>query len=191
MITYYVMPLILGVFFAILGAAIYYKGSGFSRKMGVIAFVVGAAVVFDILCLSPSTAHRQEMINHIIKANPVEVLRLEIEPCSDRGDSSGSRAPRVVTSQPEIERIMAALSIAAPWSPNHPVRQSCFHIRLVEATNHYDFLVIQTIDSENGTIIEIWSNIYDGFVIGIFRSDGLQAILESVMKEGSMADTKK
>jgi hypothetical protein len=88
-----------------------------------------------------------------------------------------------VTDRQKINDIVAGVVGSRPWYPNHPATQWVCILHIDDGNAVHACTVSCT--TNNGVLIEIWSQEDQGWLLGVYREDGLQDVL------GAFADAKR
>ena len=101
----------------------------------------------------------------------------------------------IIDNTEKINNIWKTVSLNNIYSPGHPVAKWLCYLEIHRKNGDKCTLVIKRLTpwnkfDERGTLIEIWTHIDAGNILGEFRSDALGAFLEEIAKEKGLYNSK-
>lgn len=188
MVAYYYYPIALALIFIGIGFFFYQRWkvsktknlhrSGVQRVLAILLIIAGFAVAVGVIAFSPSPSSRRALITGSLHSPAADVDEVDIKPYPGPDHTSLTAAPIAIRDRGDIIQITAALDRAASFWTNHPVERWSAWITIKTKKFEYNFIVVQTSDTTNGTIIYLKSGLTEGWTIATFRSDQFGGILE-------------
>jgi hypothetical protein len=146
----------------------------------VMAFILGGVVaIYFAVYVRPSWHH---MVSRITSLDAGRVQSVTLLPHPNPAYGSLVATPTVITDAAVIEQIAAACREAQHFSPNHPSGKWWVVVRVVTADESFEFLVSDTLNA--GCLVDIYSDVTQGWRIATLRSDALGPLLANMAATG-------
>jgi hypothetical protein len=161
-----------------------------SRRAKKIYFAVGSFLFFLVMLYYLYVEHNQKeqrrIIDQVLKADSTDIISMTVLPLS-HGSSLTDRQYEI-TNPLELNKVANALKQYYLFSPNHPSTKWSAVVHYETKKGTITFEVINTTDSENGTLLYFWSHATYGWNYAEYRSDKLGKLLETIVSEKSSSE---
>ena len=183
MAIYYYVPVAIAILLGGVGGWFGWQGKGrFEKTFGRFVCIACALLAVAIICFSPFLWHRSEMIASALHSPPADIVSIAVSPNPNTAYHPLVAWSKTIVDRNAISQIASLLDKAEDFSPNHPggIWTECLVVKT--AKGEYNLTVTQTSSVENGTLIRLWTQKGEGWVVGSYRSDLLGELLEKMLK---------
>ena len=113
--------------------------------------------------------------------DPATTAKIEIGPGTNP-DLHTYLTDRVIesTDRELIQKVVGAMLAAERWAPSHPREKWSCILRVINKTGRVNAYEV-SYTSNNGLLIYVWSEVEQGWSLGLFRNDELIALLEGLI----------
>ena len=197
---FYVLPLGVGVLFALAGVVSVRKVLRGDRNVhgclagcfSILVTGVGSTLALGILLTSPTPCQRERLFDRVFRTPPERIERFVILPGRSNQYRPLTQWAVVIDDPAVIRRIAEILRTSPDVFPNHPHSRWTAKVEMVTNDGTFYFAVNAPVPGDaNGILVTVQrTSEGGGWNLGDFRAEGLAEILEEAVKQNEINSRK-